>query len=75
VLSQGGLEIETLLPYGEVDRPRTLADLGWLLQRPHKIVRSWLSAILPVNLTNQFVFICKRASALSRQSYYPMLPR
>lgn len=74
ILKQGGLQIERLVPYGEIDLPRTADDLRWLLERPHKLVRALIATVIPINLANQFVFICKRAPTLAQSTYYPMLP-
>jgi ubiquinone/menaquinone biosynthesis C-methylase UbiE len=74
MLKQGGLQIERLVPYGEIDLPRVTDDLRWLLERPHKFVRALIATLTPVNLANQFVFICKRAATPDQLAYYPMLP-
>jgi hypothetical protein len=60
LLTDGGLSIEKVLGYGEVDFPRTSQDLIYLIKKPHKIVRYMLSAVIPLNLMNQLVFICTR---------------
>jgi ubiquinone/menaquinone biosynthesis C-methylase UbiE len=77
ILQRGGLEIERLVAYGEVERPHTAAEWRWLLARPQKIARGLLAALTPINLANHFVFICRRApqgAADRARAYYPMLP-
>lgn len=59
LLEQGGLSIERLVRYNEIDLPRIGADLLWLLGRPQKIVRGLLAALIPLNLANHFVFLCR----------------
>jgi SAM-dependent methyltransferase len=61
LLEENGLRINRTLGYGEVDLPQTLPDALWLLARPHKLIRYLLTPLIPVNLTNDFVFICVRA--------------
>ncbi|MFN8491994.1 MAG: methyltransferase domain-containing protein [Caldilineaceae bacterium] len=74
LLEAGGLVIEQVFPYGEVDFPRTQADRRWLLQRPHKIARGLLNLLLPKNWANDFAFVCRRRSGTTQPLYYPMLP-
>lgn len=74
LLEQGGLHIDQLVPWGEVNRPRTPRDWLWSLRRPQKAVRAALSAITPPNLANHFIFLCRRADAPSLRTHYPMLP-
>lgn len=61
MLEQGGLQIEKVVGYGEVDFPRTSQDLRYLLKRPHKILRGLITKLIPLNLMNQLVYICRRA--------------
>ena len=58
LLIQGGLRINKLVPYGEIDFPRCWPDLLWLIGRPQKIIRGVLAKLTPVNLANHLVFIC-----------------
>jgi SAM-dependent methyltransferase len=58
LLQAGGLRIDKVVGYGEVEFPRTLKDAGWVLTRPIKLVRFVLAALTPLNLVNHFVFIC-----------------
>lgn len=59
LLEQGGLEIERVIPWGEVDWPRTRRDWVWMARRPQKFVRGALAALTPVNLANHLVYICR----------------
>ena len=79
VLERGGLQIERVATYGEVDRPRTAADWRWLLRRPQKIVRAALTFLAPTNLSNHFVFLCRPTSPPTTSlsiapPRYPTLP-
>ncbi len=40
--------------------PRTWADSGWYLSKPLKIVRLFMSWLVPTNLANCLVYICRR---------------
>ncbi len=71
LLGNGGLIIEHVIAFGEVNRPRTAKDWVWMLQRPQKFVRGVLAYLIPVNLTNHFVFICRPSASLHPD---PMLP-
>lgn len=73
VLRAGGLEIERLIPWGEINYPRTGKDFVWTLLRPQKIIRALLVQFIPNNLANHFVFVCRRAEHSSTQ-HYPTLP-
>lgn len=72
LLEQGGLQIEKLVPFSEVNLPRTLPDWFWLAQRPQRVVRALLAHWLPANVTNQFVFLCRRATHTPATEPYPM---
>jgi SAM-dependent methyltransferase len=61
ILSQGGLRIDRTISYTEVDYPYFWRDVFWLLAHPQKIVRGLIARLLPVNLANQFVYICSSA--------------
>ncbi len=61
MLEQGGLRIEKVIGYGEIDFPRTRQDLIYLLKKPQKILRYLISRLIPLNLTNHLVYICGRA--------------
>ncbi len=73
LLEGSGLEIERLVAWGEVERPRTRADLMALARRPQRIVRAALAALTPLNLANHFVFVCRRAATAARPRYIPTL--
>lgn len=60
LLQDAGLQIERTIGYGEIDVPRSLKDLSWLMMRPQKVIRGVISLMTPLNLSNHFVFICKR---------------
>lgn len=72
MLARGGLTIERLVPWGEVNRPRTQTDRRWMVRRPQKALRAALASITPVNLANHFVYIC-RTAPLPDASFSPML--
>ena len=44
----------------EREWPRTFADLGWYLRHPVKIARLFFSLLVPVNLGNSIVYLCRR---------------
>jgi SAM-dependent methyltransferase len=58
------LESCKLLPFRiikyELVWPQTLTDLGWYLRNPIKIIRLFFSALIPLNLGNCIVYLCKR---------------
>ena len=58
VLIQGGLKINKVIGYGEVEVPKTAKDGFWMLRRPQKILRGLIAYLTPINLANHFVFIC-----------------
>lgn len=62
ILQGAGLEINEVRGYGEVARPLTPEDRKWLLSRPRKIIRYMVSLMIPVNLSNHFIFICSKRS-------------
>ncbi len=72
LLAHGGLTIERLVPWGEVNAPRTTADRRWMMVRPQKVLRAGLAAITPINLANHFVYICRPAPQPDA-SYSPTL--
>ncbi|RIK45804.1 MAG: hypothetical protein DCC57_16170 [Chloroflexi bacterium] len=73
LLEQGGLEIERVVPWGEVERPRTRRDLLRMVCRPQKIVRGVLAALTPVNLANHLVFLCRPARGPVAPRHIPTL--
>jgi SAM-dependent methyltransferase len=60
ILRKGGLRPERVIRY-EVELPRTWRDAAWLIRHPFKLLRAWLTPLLPINLTSHFVFICSRS--------------
>ncbi len=68
LLAQGGLRIERVVGYGEVERPRTRRDALWLARHPLKIARLLLAYFTPLNLVNHFVFLCSPAHPASPRS-------
>ena len=58
MLMNAGLKIDRVIGYGEIDFPRTGHDFLYMLKHPQKIVRGFISRLIPVNLSNHFVFIC-----------------
>jgi SAM-dependent methyltransferase len=74
MLNFAGLEAERVLGWNEVNRPRTREDVEWLVQRPNKVVRAAISPFVPVNLSNQLIFLCRRSDS-KRTDYAPTLPK
>ncbi len=74
MLGAGGLEILRMVPWGEVNHPRTPEDRRYTWTHPQKLVRAALAMMTPPNLANHFVFICRRAEGGPDVSYYPLLP-
>jgi len=72
LLTQGGLQVERLVPYSEVNWPRTMRDWVWLAQQPQKWVRALLARLIPANFANQLVFLCRRAPQPPPAEPYPM---
>jgi SAM-dependent methyltransferase len=62
MLESVGLHVDRVLGYSEIPQapPRTLHDFIWLVSHPLKIVRYLITSIMPVNLTNHFVFLCSK---------------
>lgn len=60
LLESGGLQVEQTLGYGEVEWPRTPQDMAWFLRHPVKVLRFLLSFGVPLNLSNQLVFLCRK---------------
>lgn len=72
LLTQGGLQVERLVPYSEVNFPRAPQDWGWLARQPQKVVRSLIAHLISPNFANQLVFLCRRATQASTAELYPM---
>jgi SAM-dependent methyltransferase len=60
LLSDGGLMVEKVINYGEVDFPHTMRDAIELIRKPHKVIRYFFNRLVPINWANQFVFLCRR---------------
>ena len=60
LLEGGGLHVTQVFGYGEVEWPRIRQDAIWLLRHPVKWVRFVASFFVPLNLSNQLVFLCSR---------------
>jgi len=73
LLAKGGLQIERIVPFAEFNRPRTVRDLVWTIGRPQKLAKGVLGRLIPLNLANHFVFLC-RSTRGSATPHYPMLP-
>ena len=58
ILETNGLHVIKTIKY-EIAPPRTQKDFLWLLIHPKKIIRLIISTILPVNLANSFIYLCK----------------
>jgi SAM-dependent methyltransferase len=59
LLESNGLKVIRTLKY-ECEWPLTIRDWGVLLRQPKALVRLFLTPILPLNLANSFVYICRR---------------
>lgn len=66
LLESGGLCVERVIGYSGIAFPRNLADARWLITHPMKIMRLLLFAMMPLHLSNHFVFICSRQSSVSK---------
>lgn len=72
LLTRGGLQVERLVPYSEVNWPRTPQDWLWLARRPQRMLRACLAHYVPPNFANQLVFLCRRAPQGPTNEPYPM---
>jgi ubiquinone/menaquinone biosynthesis C-methylase UbiE len=77
MLMRGGLMIERLVPYSEVNFPRNSTDAAWLARHPSRVVRGLLATLLPAHMANQLVYVCRRAGEGDRledtvAAYNPM---
>ncbi len=61
LLEANGLRVERVVGYDR-EWPRTWADFRHLLRRPLKLVRAALGRLIPVNLADSLVFLCRRAA-------------
>jgi len=58
MLEGNGLQVLKTLRY-ERELPRIWADFKWQIRHPTKLMRALLSPLVPLNLTDSFVFLCK----------------
>jgi hypothetical protein len=61
LLTDGGLQVEKTVGYGEVEFPRTAQDAWRLLRYPQKLLRLMITPLIPLNLMNHLVFLCRPA--------------
>ncbi len=73
MLEAAGLRVDEVVGWEEVSRPRTPADLFWLLRRPQKLLRAAAATVIPTNLANQLIFLCSKQQA-RQLPYIPTLP-
>jgi len=59
LLEENGLGVQRVVGYDR-ELPRTWQDLFWLLRRPLKLLRALLSPLIPLNLADCFVFLCRK---------------
>jgi len=60
MLEHAGFAVERIVAY-EREVPVSAADVAWLLRRPTKIARVLLAPIIPVNVANCIVYMCRAA--------------
>lgn len=60
MLAANGLKAFRTYKY-EREWPRTLADIGWYLTKPAKVARLFVSWLVPTNLANCLVYLCRRS--------------
>jgi SAM-dependent methyltransferase len=59
LLEENGLKVIRTLKY-EREWPRTWADRRWHLMRPAKLLHLLLGILVPLNLANCFLFVCRK---------------
>lgn len=59
LLEQNGLSPRRTIAY-ELETPRTLSDLTWMMQRPWKVLRLLAAPLVPLNLGNMLIFFCHK---------------
>lgn len=62
LLTKNNLLITKVIGFNEVQFPKTFQDLKYYLFRPQKFVRLLISQLIPLTLSNHFIFICKLKS-------------
>ena len=55
-----GLQVNTVRKW-ELTWPLTVADWGWYLSRPRKLMHLLVGLVIPLNLANSHVYICAKA--------------
>ena len=65
LLETHGLKVVRTHKY-ECEPPMSLRDLAGYLRRPKALIRLLLTPLLPLNLANSLVYICRRREAESR---------
>lgn len=58
ILIRAGLKVVKTIAYGEVELPRTYQEAIWFISHPRKVLRYIVSFLIPLNLSNHFVFVC-----------------
>lgn len=59
LITSNGLKIIEVIGFNEVQFPRTRTDLRKYIAKPQKFLRLFFSNLIPINLSNHFIFICK----------------
>ncbi|MEW6655197.1 MAG: hypothetical protein AB1394_17245, partial [Bacteroidota bacterium] len=62
LLTENNLIITKVIGFNEVLLPKTFQDFKYYLLRPQKFVRLLISRLIPLNLSNHFIFLCKPKS-------------
>ena len=62
LLTSAGLEIERLIGYegGSVIKPEKIPDWIWYCKHPGRLARLLIAPLIPIYLSNHFIFICRR---------------
>ena len=60
LLEGNGLSVFNTLKY-ERELPRSLEDAWWYIKHPKKLLHLAISPLIPLNLANCFVFLCRKA--------------
>ncbi|MGH2541896.1 MAG: class I SAM-dependent methyltransferase [Ardenticatenaceae bacterium] len=60
LLEEEGLQVVATIKY-EREPPYTLADTLWYLRRPRSLIKLLLTPLIPLNLANSFVYLCRPA--------------
>lgn len=60
LLESSGLTVIRTVKYERV-WPRNIADVRWYLRHPKDLIRLFLGPLVPLNLANYFVYLCRKA--------------